>query len=512
MDYRLGFNIASRALSRNRLQSALTMLGMTIGVGAVVTTTALGRGAQSSIEQQVMAAGLNVIVITAGNYKAALPDDGGGVVDHQAWFVPLGDPGDSQGDQGDQGVIHKKGTEALPDLPDLPVRVSLHPEDDPMEKHNHPTARQRLGDSAAGLGAAATLSSADAEAIRSEIRGVQYVAPGIHENARVVLGDKRWFTRLHGSDVEIPQIRRAWTFTHGAFFSPAHQRRAEQVLVLGSIVSEKIFGPGVNPVGREVRVWNQPFTVIGVIGSTSWTATPALGDDQFDAAYAPYTTVHRLLNLTKLNTITITVRNSGEVSRIARQVTELLRKRHGIADAKPDDFTVKTQAREVLTKGLHPSVARAIGGNVFNMEQVTLEQLARTLERASWTMTVLLASIAAVSLFVGGIGIMNIMLLAVTERTKEVGLRMAVGARARDVLFQFLAEAVTLSLVGGLLGVVVGIAAAGGLRQFLHFATELSPAGIVLAFGIAAATGVFFGYYPAKRASRLEPIDALRFE
>ena len=489
MDYRLGFHIALRALSRNRLQTALTMLGMTIGVGAVVTTTALGRGAQSSIEQQVMAAGLNVIVVTAGNYKAAVPDDGGGVVDHQA----------------------RHDAEEHEPRPEV-VLAAYHPEDDPMEKHNHPTARQRLGDAAAGLGAAATLTSADAEAVREQIDGVQYVASGIHENARVVYGDKRWFTRLHGTDLEIPQIRRAWTFLHGDFFSRSHQRSAEQVLVLGSVVSERIFGAGVNPVGREVRVWNQPFEVVGVIGSTSWTATPAPGDDQFDAVYTPYTTVHRLLNLTKLNTITVTVRNSGEVSRVARQVTELLRKRHGIADAQPDDFTVKTQAREVLTKGLHPSVARAIGGNVFNMEQVTLEQLARTLERASLTMTLLLASVAAVSLLVGGIGIMNIMLLAVTERTKEVGLRMAVGARARDVLLQFLAEAVTLSLLGGLCGVIVGIAAAGGLRQFLRFSTELSGAGIVLAFGIAAAIGVFFGYYPAKRASRLEPIDALRFE
>ena len=483
MDYRLGLNIALRALSRNRLQTALTMLGMTIGVGAVVTTTALGRGAQSSIEQQVMAAGLNVIVITAGNYKAALPDDGGGVVDHQASTR----------------------------LDDVTV-ATYHPEDDPMEKHNHPTARQRLGDAAAGLGGAATLTSADADAIRNEIDGIQYLASGIHENARVVFGDKRWFTRLHGTDLEIPQIRRAWTFLHGDFFSRGHQRDADQVLVLGSVVSERIFGAGVDPVGREVRVWNQPFEVVGVIGSNSWTAMPAPGDDQFDAVYTPYTTVHRLLNLTKLNTITVTVRNSGEVSRVARQVTELLRKRHGISDKDPDDFTVRTQAREVLTKGLHPSVARAIGGNVFNMEQVTLEQLARTLERASWTMTVLLASVAAVSLLVGGIGIMNIMLLAVTERTKEVGLRMAVGARARDVLFQFLAEAVALSLVGGVLGIVVGIVAAGGLRQFLRFSTELSSTGIVLAFAIAAAIGVFFGYYPARRASQLQPIDALRFE
>jgi len=483
MDYKLGFHIALRALGRNKLQTLLTMLGMTIGVGAVVTTTALGRGAQSSIEQQVMAAGLNVIVITAGNYKAALPDDGGGVVDHQASL-----PGDDV------------------------ILASYHPEDNPMEKHNHPTARQRLGDSAAGLGAAATLTSADADAIRNEIAGVQYVASGVHENARVVVGDKRWFTRLHGSDVEIPQIRRAWTFLHGGFFSAGQQRRADQVVVIGSVVRDKIFGVDANPVGREVNIWNQPFEVVGVIGSTSWTATPAPGDDQFDAVYTPYTTVHRLLNLTKLNTITVTVQNSGEVSRIARQISELLRKRHGIGEAQPDDFTVKTQAREVLTKGLHPSVARAIGGNVFNMEQVTLEQLARTLERASRTMTVLLASIAAVSLLVGGIGIMNIMLLAVTERTREVGLRMAVGARAKDVLLQFLAEAVTLSLIGGVLGVLAGIVAAGGLRQFLRFSTELSILGILLAFGIAAATGVFFGYYPAKRASRLEPIDALRFE
>jgi putative ABC transport system permease protein len=487
MDYSLGLHVALRALLRNRLQTVLTMLGMTIGVGAVVTTTALGRGAQSSIEQQVMAAGLNVIVITAGNYKAAVPDDGGGVVDHQAFYVPDG-PGD------------------------LVARVALHPEDDPMEKHNHPTARQRLGDSAAGLGASATLTSGDADAIRDEIGGVQYVASGIHENARVVAGAKRWFTRLHGSDVEIPQIRRAWSFPYGRFFSRGEQRSADQVLVLGTLVAEKIFGSGVDPVGREVRVWNQPFEVVGVIGSTSWTATPALGDDQFDAVYTPYTTVHRLLNLTKLNTITVTARNSGEVSRISRRITELLRKWHGITENQPDDFTVRTQARDVLTRGLHPSVARAIGGNVFNMEQVTLEQLARTLERASWTMTVLLASIAGVSLLVGGIGIMNIMLLAVTERTKEVGLRMAVGARARDVLLQFLAEAVALSLMGGVLGIVVGIAAAGGLRQFMRFSTELSAGGIALAFGIAAAIGVFFGYYPARRASKLQPIDALRFD
>ena len=353
--------IALRALRRNRLQTALTIVGMAIGVGAVLTMIAIGTGAETAIEDQIKAAGMNLIVVTAGNYKVKSTEDfGGGAVEPSA---------------------------ALRDDEPLLRLAAFHPEDDPMEKHNHPTARQRLGDAAAGLGAAATLSSADADAIRNEIGGIQFVASGIHENARVVVGDKRWFTRMHGTDVDIPQIRRAWTFVHGGFFSSSQQRRADQVVVLGSVVSEKVFGAGVNPVGREVRIWNQPFEVAGVIASTSWTATPTPGDDQFDAVYTPYTTVHRLLNLTKLNTITITVRNSGEVSRIARHVTELLRRRHGIGEKQADDFTVRTQAREVLTKGLHPSVARAIGGNVFNFEQVTLEQLARTLERASWTMT-----------------------------------------------------------------------------------------------------------------------------
>ena len=227
----------------------------------------------------------------------------------------------------------------------------------------------------------------------------------------------------------------------------------------------------------------------------------------------PFTTTHRLLNLSKLNDITITAESSGAVTQLARDITTLLRQRHGIGDNQPDDFTVLTQATRALTTGgLPPSVARAVAGNVAELEKVTLEQLSMTLERASRTMSWLLAAVAAVSLLVGGIGIMNITLLSVTERTREIGLRMAVGARPSDVMRQFLVEAVAISLAGGLAGIVVGIAAALIVARTLQWATVISPASVLLAFGVAGAVGIFFGWYPARRASQLDPIVALRRE
>ncbi len=191
----------------------------------------------------------------------------------------------------------------------------------------------------------------------------------------------------------------------------------------------------------------------------------------------------------------------------------LLRSRHHLGPQEPDDFTVKPQARDaVVGKGLNPMLARAVMGSVAGLDKVTLEEMAQTLERSSRTMTVLLASVAAVSLLVGGIGIMNIMLVSVTERTREIGLRMAVGARGRDVLVQFLAEATTLSMTGGVIGILLGVAASGSVGRFLRWATVISPASIVIAVGVAAAVGIFFGFYPARQASRLDPIDALRYE
>jgi ABC-type antimicrobial peptide transport system permease subunit len=489
MSFSSTFSIALKALRRHRLQTALTMLGMAIGVAAVLTMIALGTGAESAIEQQVRAAGMNLIIVTAGNYKIKTEDDFGGVVDHQARRWTL-----------DEWLAEARVVDAR-----------FHPENDPMEKHDHPTASQRLGDLEAGLGSAATLTSEDADAIR-RVRGVQYVAEGVHQNAHVSAGAKRWFTRLNGADVQLPLIRRAWTFSSGRFFSAREERSAAEVIVLGALVAQKLFGDA-NPIGRDVTIWNQPFRVVGVVTTSSWVVAPAPGDGQFDAAYVPFTTVHRLLNVSKLNDITITAASTGDVTRVAKDVTELLRARHGIGVAKPDDFTVATQARQALAKGgMRPDVARAVVGNVAGLEKVTLEQLAKTLERASRTMTALLASIAAVSLIVGGIGIMNIMLLSVTERTREIGVRRAVGARARDVRRQFVAEAITLSLVGGIAGVVLGLAASIGIAQTLRWSTSISAASIVLSFGIAAIVGIFFGWYPARQAARVDPIQSLRYE
>ena len=323
---------------------------------------------------------------------------------------------------------------------------------------------------------------------------------------------KRWFTRLHGTDLQLPLIRRAWTFPNGRFFSAGEQSRAEQVVVLGAVAAERLFG-GENPVGRSVSIWKQPFRVVGVVTTASWMVAPAPGDDQFDAVYVPFTAVHRLLNLTKLNDITITAASTGEVSRIMNDVTMLLRARHRITDEKPDDFTVTTQARQALAKGgLRPDVARAVVGNVSGLEKVTLEQLGKTLDRATRTMTALLAGIAAVSLLVGGIGIMNIMLLSVTERTREIGVRRAVGARARDVRSQFVLEALTLSVTGGVVGVCLGLVVASGLSRYLHWSTTISPGAVVVSVSVAAAVGIFFGWYPARQAARLDPIQSLRYE
>jgi putative ABC transport system permease protein len=498
-------DIGFKALTRNRLQTGLTMLGITVGVATVLAMMAVGAGAQRSIEQQVRAAGLNQLTIKAGNWKPKT-EDSGGVVAHQ---------GDAE------DTMRLPVDELMPEMPgagdpffgaaDLRP-VAFHPEDDPMEKHDHPLAWQRLGDLEAGLGAAATLSFADAEAIR-KLPGVQYVACGVHGNARVHLGDKRWFTRMHGTDRHLLDIKRTWTLRSGRFFSENEQEDRAMVLVLGSVVAEKLFGLNVDPVGREVTMWNQTFEVVGVVTSASWVVRPAAGDDEFDAVYMPYTTTHALLNLTKLNDITVTAASTGEVSGVSKRIAELLRQRHGITNDKPDDFTIATQATQAIaTGGLPPNVAAAIAGNVKELERVTLEQLAGTLERASGTMRWLLAAVAAVSLLVGGIGIMNITLLSVTERTKEIGLRMAVGARGRDVTRQFLTEAVAISLAGGVVGILLGMLASYTIANTLRWATVVSPGAVLVAFGVSAAVGVLFGWYPARRAAELDPIDALRHE
>ena len=478
--------IALRSLRRNKLQTMLTMLGMTIGVATVLTMISLGSGAQKAIQDQVKAAGMNMLVVTAGNYQARRekpPDD-----------------------------AIEMGALRGPSEPRAHLQMAVfHPEDDPFAIHDHPTARQRLGDSEAGLGAAATLTIADANAVR-DITGVQYVCEGVHENVHVVNGDTRWFTRVHGDGVSLPNIRRSWKFVHGGFFSAREERRNDQVVVLGTIVAAKLFG-NANPTGEMITIWKQRFKVVGVVSSSSWMVSPAEGDDQFDAVYIPVTTMQHLLNLSKLNDITITTQSTGDVTRVESIVTSLLRKRHNVGPDQPDDFTVASQAAKALSSGgLRPDVATAVTGNVNGLEKVTLDQLGKTLDKSSRTMSALLASIATVSLVVGGIGIMNIMLLSVTERTREIGIRRAVGARAHEVLLQFILESVTLSVSGGLFGVLIGIVAAVVISRSVQWSTSVSMMAILLSFGVSVAIGIFFGYYPAREASRVAPLTSLRFE
>jgi putative ABC transport system permease protein len=499
--------LACRALLRNRMQSLLAMLGMTVGVGALVTSVALGRGAEDAIDAQLRAAGANVIVVTAGNYQIQREQGGVGIDSGNAWLqVPQTAPSHVAMWRPSSGLVSEVGGRF----------IRTHYEDDPMAVHDHPTAKERLGDASAGLGAAATLTREDAAAIHREISGIQHVASGVHENARVYAGSGNsapmWFTRLHGTESDLSVIRTGWTFPHGAFLTQREVDGSEQVMVLGRVVADRLFGAETNPVGREVRLWNQPFRVTGVVGSRSWATQPEPGDDQFDAVYVPVTTVHRLLNLSKLNTITVTTNSVGDTTSIAKQIVELLRRRHHIRENMGDDFTVKTQAQQVLGHGLPPALARIVSGNMTGVDQITIEKLSASLRRANGTMLGLLAGVATVSLLVGGVGVMNLLLLSVTQRTREVGVRMALGARRSDVAVQFVFEAILLSVAGGLLGTLCGVLASSGLGQIFHWSTVVSPLTVVLAMGVAALLGLVSSVYPARRAALLDPIEALRHE
>ena len=496
MSPRSCLKVALGAISRNKLQTGLTMIGLTIGVATVLTTIAIGSGAQSAIQDQVRSAGMNLIVITPGNYGRKLESASGAVEDS-------GSP------EGGVGGNSSDGAEGSPDE----MTAGGIKADPPANSKSGPTARSgsAVAEPATVVLGAGILTMADADAIRG-LPGVQFVSQGVHNNARVILGARRVFTRVHGDDISLPQIKKAWKFTAGRFYSESEQSGAEQVVVLGSVVANQLFSDG-SAVGKSVTILDKPFKIVGVVGSGNWMVAEKTGDDQFDAVYVPYTTMQKIQNLNDLNDISVTSETSGDVTRVMKGITETLRKRHNINPAQQDDFTVTSQARKAITSGgMRPEVAHALVGNVNGLEKVTLAELSKTLERASRTMTALLASVAAVSLLVGGIGIMNVMLLSVTERTKEIGIRRAIGARSKDVLMQFLFEATTLSLVGGIAGIVLGVIISFAISRWATWSASVSAASVVLSFGVAAMVGIFFGYYPAKRAAAVAPIELLRYE
>ncbi|MFN7916460.1 MAG: ABC transporter permease [Vicinamibacterales bacterium] len=425
--------IAVRALGRHKLRTFLTMLGMIIGVAAVMTMVALGSGAQASVEDEMKSAGTNLVYVSAGNYTRGGDD----------------------------------------------IKV------------------------ASGLGSAKTLIVADADAIRREVKGIKFISPGVGDRAPMANGDRRYFNRVVGVDAEFSAMY-SWTIRRGgAMFGPAAVAQHASVAVLGTAAATALFG-AEDPIGKTFTIRSQTFTVAAV--------TESKVEDQADSVFVPYTTLQQMRGLTNLETITIAAEQAGEASRIASEAGALLRSRHRLSGATPDDFTVKTEAAKALTKGLYTSAAVFVLANLPQLDQITLEEMTGTLQQTSRTLTMLLASIAAISLVVGGIGIMNIMLVSVTERTREIGLRMALGARGRDVLVQFLVEALTLSLAGGVIGIALGFVASRVVTQMLEWRTVISPGAIAMAFGTSLVTGVFFGFYPARRASQLDPIDALRFE
>ena len=404
MSILMTLRIALKALNRNKMRTMLTMLGMIIGVGAVITMVALGKGAQTTIEEQVKAAGTNMININSGNFSA------GGV-------------------RGGQGTSTR-----------------LRPE--------------------------------DAQALKN-VPGVEYVAAGAETRGQVSGGSTNWSTQVKGTDVDLPLIR-SWPIKYGAFFSPQDVAGAAKVAVLGTVVADTLFGPDVDPTGELIRIRSQPFRVIGVMASKGQSG---MGQDQDDVIFTPYTTVmKKLQGQQHINNITVSA-TSADVAPVKAAIEEVLRVQHQIMPGDPDDFMVRT-----------------------------LEEMAAVRSETARTMGTLLAAIAGVSLLVGGIGIMNIMLVSVTERTREIGLRMAIGARGKDVLLQFLVEAVVLSLFGGIIGIGFGFGLAEAAERFLEWPTTIPANAIGMAFGFAAATGVFFGFYPARKAARLDPIEALRFE
>jgi putative ABC transport system permease protein len=397
--------IAHRALGRNKMRSALTMLGVIFGVGAVIAMVAIGQGAQASIRAKIASLGADSLVVLPGSTT--------------------------------QGGVRS------------------------------------------GWGARPTLQAADVKAIQNECPAIALATPSVRTASQVIYSNQNWSTTIQGTGIEYPIIR-DWPLLTGNWFTQQDIDAAAKVAVLGRTVGDMLFG-SIAPVGQVIRIRNMPFKVIGALapkGQSAWA------QDQDDTVIIPYTTAQkRVLGIPYIQTILASATSSDEVGQAVEQITALLRQRHRILPGQEDDFSVRS-----------------------------LADIAAAEEASSRIMTLLLGSIASISLLVGGIGIMNIMLVSVTERTREIGIRMAVGAKRHDILVQFLIEAMVLSLVGGVVGIGLGAGGSKVISAVAGWPSLISWNALALAFVFSAAVGIFFGFYPARKAAGLEPIQALRYE
>ncbi len=405
MSPRTLLRMALKSITRNMMRTMLTMLGIVIGVGAVIVMVAIGNGAQSQIENQIKNLGTNLIVITAGSTQQ------GGV---------------SQGAQ----------------------------------SFNR-------------------LKVEDADAIKSQATMLAAVSPVIVTRTQVVGGSGNWRTEVDGVSTDYSTIRN-WPVTSGAFFGDEDVRSKRAVVILGATVAKNLFGDG-DPVGQQIRLGKSPFEVVAVLSAKGQNAN---GADQDDIALVPYTTAQaRLSGFSFLGQILASTSSPDALAPAQDEIRAIMRDAHGISQGGTDDFTVRDQTA-----------------------------IAAAATSTSSVMTSLLAAIASVSLVVGGIGIMNIMLVSVTERTREIGIRMAIGARGGDVLTQFLVESIVMCLLGGVIGLALGAAGAALVGHFAGWAVAMPLSAVFLAVGFSAAVGIFFGFYPARKAAALDPIQALRFE
>ena len=405
MKFSATWMIALRALRRNPMRSGLTMLGIIIGVAAVIAMVAIGTGAKEQVAASIAQIGQNTVLVLSG-----APSRGG-------------------------------------------VR--------------------------GGFGSAPTLTRQDYEAIRKEVSGVLRATPDVRKNAQVMAGNQNVNTTINGAGEDYVDIR-AWDFADGGNFSSADVKAATKVAILGNTVATNLFGDA-SPVGQIVRIQNAPYTVVGLLKPKGMSM---MGSDQDDVVLVPWSSaLVRLTGTDSFRSITVQAESAEQVEQMMEDIGALLRQRHRLRDGAEDDFHVHSQ-------------------------QEIMEMATSTAK----TMTILLGAIAGVSLLVGGIGIMNIMLVSVTERTREIGVRMAVGARGGDILLQFLVEAVVLSVGGGLIGIGLGVGVAKIVSAKVGWNTLVSPESVALAFAFSAAIGIFFGFYPARKAAGLDPIEALRYE